>query len=108
MSNSRDGDRGRVTAAYVRVSSDKQDTARQERRIQAAGIPIALWFRDAEGKNPRDLPHKRPEFQCLLRAVEAGLLDKIIVDRQDRFGVADAFQWGKFHQHRAGARHGPG
>ncbi len=87
---------GRATAAYIRVSSDKQETARQERRIKASGFTIAFWFRDAEGKNPRDQPDKRPDFQRLLKAVQAGLLDKIVVDRQDRFGVADAYQWGKF------------
>lgn len=85
-----------ATAAYVRVSSDKQDTARQEKRIKATGLPIAFWFRDAIGKNPRDLPHKRPEFQRMLKAVEAGLIDKIVVDRQDRFGARDAHQLGAF------------
>ncbi len=87
---------GRATAAYVRVSSDKQDTARQVKRIEATGLPIAFWFRDDTGKNPRDLPQKREAFQGMLKAVQAGLLGKIIVDRQDRFGVADAYQWGKF------------
>ncbi len=88
-------DNGKSTAAYVRVSSDKQDTARQVKRIEATGLPIAFWFRDEAGKNPRDLPHKREAFQGMLKAVQAGLLGKIIVDRQDRFGVADAYQWGK-------------
>ena len=85
---------GKATAAYVRVSSDKQDTARQETRIRATGLPISRWFRDNIGRNPRDLPHKRPAFQEMLQAVEGGLLGKIVVDRQDRFGVANAFQWG--------------
>ena len=86
----------RATAAYVRVSRDSQETARQEKRISATGIPIAFWFRDAVGKNPRDLPHKRAEFQRMLKAVEAGLIDKIIVDKQDRFGARDAHQLGAF------------
>jgi len=87
---------GKAVAGYVRVSSDKQDTARQEKRIQATGEPISLWFRDADGRNPRDLPEKREAFQQMLRAVEAGLVGKVVVDRQDRFGVKDAHQWGKF------------
>jgi len=87
---------GRATAAYVRVSSDKQDTARQVNRIEATGLPITFWFRDETGKNPRDLAHKRPAFQDMLKAVQAGLISRIIVDRQDRFGVKDAYQWGKF------------
>ncbi len=96
---------GRATAAYVRVSSDKQDTARQVKRIEATGLPITFWFRDETGKNPRDLAHKRPAFQEMLKSVQAGLISRIIVDRQDRFGVADAYQWGKFisllREHRA-------
>ncbi len=80
---------GKATAAYLRVSGDKQDTARQERRVEATGLPIAFWFRDNVGKNPRDQAHKRIAFQEMLRAVEADLIGKIVVDRQDRFGVAD-------------------
>ena len=87
---------GKATAAYLRVSGDKQDTARQERRVEATGLPIAFWFRDNVGKNPRDQAHKRIAFQEMLRAVEADLIGKIVVDRQDRFGVADAYEWGKF------------
>ena len=79
-----------AVAAYIRVSSDKQDTERQEKAIKASGRKIDHWFRDAEGRNPRDLPHKRKEFQRLMKAVEAGLIDTIVVDRQDRFGAADA------------------
>jgi DNA invertase Pin-like site-specific DNA recombinase len=87
---------GRFTAAYVRVSSDKQDTARQEASINASGLAVRHWFRDLEGKNPRDLPNKRAAFQEMLRAVEAGMVETIVVDRQDRFGVKDAYQWGRF------------
>lgn len=87
---------GRANAAYVRVSSDKQDTARQVKRIEARGLPIGFWFRDETGKNPRDLAHKREAFQAMMKAVQAGLIGRIIVDRQDRFGVKDAYQWGQF------------
>ena len=94
---------GRSTAAYVRVSSDKQDTARQEKRIFATGLPIAFWFRDSIGKNPRDLPEKREAFQAMLKAVEAGLVDRIVVDRQDRFGVARCLPMGQVHHLASGA-----
>ena len=40
-------------AAYVRISSDKQDTQRQEERIKATGQTIDYWFRDNIGKNPQ-------------------------------------------------------
>ena len=76
---------GKATSAYLRISGEKQDTARQERRITATGLPISLWFRDELGKNPRDQAHKRKAFQEMLRAVEAGLIGTIVVDRQDRF-----------------------
>jgi DNA invertase Pin-like site-specific DNA recombinase len=87
------------TAAYVRISSDKQDVSSQRLSIERwakRNQPIALWFEDAEGKNPRDLPHKRAGFQRLLKAVEAGIVDCIVVDSQDRFGTRDAHQWGAF------------
>ncbi len=83
-----------MIAAYVRVSSDKQDTDRQEQSI-GASWKIDRWFRDRDGKNPRDMPHKRVAFQQLLEAVRAGMIEKIVVDRQDRFGVKDAYQWGQ-------------
>jgi site-specific DNA recombinase len=87
-------------AAYIRVSSDKQDVARQRESIehwsQTTNTPIDQWFEDSEGKNPRDQAHKRQGFQKLFRAVEAGLVSSIIVDRQDRFGARDAHQWGAF------------
>jgi hypothetical protein len=70
----------RATAAHIRVSSDKQDTERQEKRIRATRLPITYWFLDAVGKNPRDLPHKRPEFQRIYedispRQISTGLAD---------------------------------
>ena len=70
-----------IFAAYIRVSSDKQDVQRQTSAIQASGFPIAEWFRDDEGKNPRDQAERRPAFQAMLKAVEAGLVNVIVVDR---------------------------
>lgn len=87
------------TAAYIRVSSDKQDVTRQRESIgrwAERNEPITLWFEDSEGRNPRDMAHKRAGFQRLLKAVEAGLVSRIIVDSQDRFGTRDAHQWGAF------------
>lgn len=83
-----------TTAAYLRISSDKQDTQRQ--RESLAKFEPALWFEDSEGKNPRDQAAKRKGFQALFKAVESGLVQRIVVDRQDRFGVKDAYEFGKF------------
>lgn len=67
---------GQNIAAYIRVSSDKQDTQRQRDSISSfadrQGFSIAQWFEDAEGRNPRDQAHKRRAFQSLLKAVQAG------------------------------------
>lgn len=87
------------TAGYLRISSDKQDVTRQRQSIEqwaARNQPIDLWFEDSEGRNSRDMAHKRKGFQALFRAVEAGLVTTIVVDSQDRFGTRDAYQWGAF------------
>lgn len=88
------------TAGYLRISSDKQDVKRQresiERWSETTGCEIAFWFEDSVGRNSRDMAHKRKGFQSLFRAVEAGLVDCIVVDSQDRFGTSGAHQWGEF------------
>jgi DNA invertase Pin-like site-specific DNA recombinase len=89
-----------MNATYLRVSSDKQDVARQRQSIKhwadTHGYQISHWFEDSEGRNPRDLAARRPQFQKLLRAVESGMVKRIIVDSQDRFGTRDAYEFGKF------------
>ena len=89
-----------MIAAYLRVSSDKQDVERQRKSIEVwserQGFAIAHWFEDSEGRNPRDKAAKRPEFQRLLSSVDSGLVSKIVVDSQDRFGTKDAYELGKF------------
>ncbi len=89
-----------TTVAYIRVSSDQQDTTRQKRGVSACaerlGLAIDIWYEDSEGKNSRHTPEKRKAFQRLLRDVVAGRVKTIIVDQQDRFGTSDAFQWGEF------------
>ncbi len=90
-------------AAYIRVSSDKQDTTRQRESVEAAaqqlGFTIDHWFQDSEGKNSRDLPHKRVAFKRMMAAVERRELKLVIVDSQDRFGTRDAAQFGSFITH---------
>lgn len=89
-----------ITAAYLRVSSDNQDVARQRAAIEdwaeRQDLEIAHWFEDSEGRNPRDQASKRVGFQNLLESVRAGMLNKIIVESQDRFGTRDAYQLGEF------------
>lgn len=87
-------------AAYLRVSSDEQDTTRQKQSIKhwAAhnGLTIKHWFIDEHGRNPRDKADKRLNFQRLLTLIRTGTIDAVIVDSQDRFGVKDAYEFGKY------------
>jgi DNA invertase Pin-like site-specific DNA recombinase len=81
-------------AAYIRVSSDQQDTQRQYDALQAfvkrhgVTIPKQHWFED-EGW-ARDAADTRPEFQRLLKLAESGQVRWIVVSERDRFGTADA------------------
>lgn len=91
---------GKIIAAYVRVSSDQQDTTRQRQSIEGwakrNGVAIAQWFIDDKGKNPRDKADKRLDFQRLLRLIRADAIDAVVVDSQDRFGTKDAAQFWAF------------
>ncbi len=84
------------TAAYLRVSTDEQDHARQRRAVRECmkdnGLSAAddLWFSDKES---RDLDYKRPDFQRMMRLVEKGSIRTIVVEKFDRFGVQDVDEW---------------
>jgi DNA invertase Pin-like site-specific DNA recombinase len=77
---------------YLRVSGNKQDVERQIAARQAFekrhGVRIAPSFL-YEDDMPRDLSEKRPDFQRMKKAVEAGQLQWIFLDHIDRFGYAD-------------------
>jgi len=81
-------------AAYIRVSDEEQDTARQHTAIQSflqrhnVSIPKHYWFED-EGW-ARDTANRRPEFQKLIKMAEAGVIKWIVVSERDRFGTVDA------------------
>jgi DNA invertase Pin-like site-specific DNA recombinase len=91
---------GKVIASYVRISSDLQDATRQEQGIaewaRQQGVEIQYRFKDAIGKNPRDKAEKRVEFQRLLRFVEGGAVQVVVVDSQDRFGTKDNAEFWSF------------
>ena len=94
------GNRG---AAYIRVShGEKQDPERQRESIRAwtakRGLAVSAWHEDVKGRNPRDKAEGRREFQRLIQDVQAGRVDWIVVDSQDRFGVRDQFEYG-FYAH---------
>jgi DNA invertase Pin-like site-specific DNA recombinase len=83
-------------AAYIRVSDDEQDTKRQHEAIRnfleryGVTVPQSHHFED-EGW-ARDTADRRPDFQRLMRLVEAGKIKWIVVDQLDRFGMKTAKQ----------------
>lgn len=87
-------------ASYIRVSTDQQDTQRQYAGIRGFekrfGVSIAeqFWFKD-EGWS-RDTADRRPDFQHLIKAAEAGVIQWIVVDKLDRFGAKSTKQLFKY------------
>jgi DNA invertase Pin-like site-specific DNA recombinase len=81
------------TCADLRCSSDAQDTLRQREAIEHSKMRIDHWLEDHQS---RDKASKRPDFQRLLKAVQAGQVHTIVVASLDRFGVKDAYEMGKF------------
>jgi DNA invertase Pin-like site-specific DNA recombinase len=75
-----------TTAAYIRVSSKRQDTASQEpdikRHLAAHGLEGAKVYRDKFTGRTME----RPGFQKLLAAIRAGQVKNVIVWRLDRLG----------------------
>lgn len=83
-------------AAYIRVSTDLQETERQYSAIRtfekrySVSIPKHHWFKD-EGW-ARDKADTRPAFQQLLKLADVGAVKWIVVDALDRFGTKSAKQ----------------
>lgn len=86
--------------AYVRVSKDTSDAERQRVAIVDAarnlGDDIDIWLEDVDGRNPRDLAHKRQNFQRMLRLVESGTVSRVYIESQERFGFRDDIEFKYF------------
>ena len=82
----------------MRVSDEIQDTARQHTSIREwasrHGLAITKTYDDEGGR--RHKAESRPGFQALLKAVESGSVDWIVVDHQDRLGFKGPFEWYHF------------
>jgi DNA invertase Pin-like site-specific DNA recombinase len=95
MTGRPNGERG---GAYVRVSDDSQDAARQRSQIETwlstHGLPSIQWYVDEGGS--RHKAERRPEFLRLMADVEEGKLDWVVVDSQDRFGTKHAYEHGHY------------
>src|SRR5207244_848192 len=83
-------------AAYIRVSTDQQDTMRQYDNVRGFenrhGVTIGkdYWLED-EGW-ARDTADRRPNFQRLMKLADAGRVQWIVVDQLDRFGTKNSKQ----------------
>ncbi len=92
--HSRCGPQAKWTAAYIRVSTDSGDTARQHTAVRQWSernhVPIDKTYED-HGR--RHEPEKRPEFQALIKDIEAKKIGRVVIDAQDRLGFASVFQW---------------
>jgi DNA invertase Pin-like site-specific DNA recombinase len=79
-------------ASYLRVSGDRQEVERQLASRLAFesrhGVKISTQHQ-YEDHMPRDLAAQRPDFQRMLAAVRAGLLQWIYIDHIDRLGFKD-------------------
>jgi site-specific DNA recombinase len=93
-------------AIYIRVSSEEQvegfSLDAQERAIetycQEHGYQVVARYRD-EGKSARtDDLAKRPAFQRMLEAAEAGRFDLVIVHKNDRFARNRRVAFDAFHR----------
>ncbi|MCO6459283.1 MAG: recombinase family protein [Pirellulaceae bacterium] len=95
--------------AYVRVShgdtegkdfrSNQNPEAQRTMILKWAErhrVTITRWYMDVEGRNPRDMAHKRKEFQQLIEDVQNNLWDWVVVDSQDRIDPADRDELGYY------------
>ena len=91
----KDPETGKIirVACYIRVSSQEQklhgislDAQKDKLKEYAEkhGLKIVGWYMD-EGVSGRKLIKRRPELQRMIRDAEAGLFDRIIFIKLDRF-----------------------
>jgi DNA invertase Pin-like site-specific DNA recombinase len=80
----------RRTVAYIRVSTDAQETDRQVSAVNAwsrqHSIPIDEFIEDTGRRH--EAKHRKG-FQDLLRRCHAGEIGLVVIEQQDRLGYAD-------------------
>jgi len=87
-------------AAYVRMSSDKQDTSPDQQRdhietlAKRNNFEIVRWYEDL-GISGDDI-HRRAEFKRMIADASAGAFQKILCWSQDRFGRFDSIEAGEW------------
>src|SRR5262245_43181403 len=84
-------------SAYIRISSDKQETERQYASIQAwaekRGVSITQHYEDT---GSRDKSENRRAIKQLLRHVAEGHIPWVVVADVDRLGVKDQYELFRF------------
>lgn len=80
--------------AYVRVSTDKQDTERQHASLGLWADRHRVRPRTLEDVGRRHQAASRPQFQAMMKLVAERQVDWIVLDAIDRLGFADPLEWG--------------
>lgn len=85
-------------ALYVRVSNDTQDAGRQyaaaKEWCKLHGVNTITQYEDIGGS--RDMADRRQGFTQLMADAEAGIIDWILVDAQDRFGTKNQWEFASY------------
>lgn len=87
-------------AAYVRMSSDKQDGSPDQQRehvlrlAERNNYDIVHWYEDL-AVSGNDI-HRRVEFRRMIADATTGLFEKILCWSQDRFGRFDSIEAGEW------------
>ena len=85
-------------AAYVRMSTDRQEDSPKQQRAEIKKLAerencnIVTWYEDHGITG--DSIDQRPEFQRMLRDAGKGAFSVILCDNQDRFGRFDSIEAG--------------
>src|SRR5262249_49489230 len=61
--------------------------------LTANNLSVKVWYEDS---GSRDIAFRRVEFLRMMKAVEAGQWDWIVVSHRDRFGTVDHLEFGKY------------
>ncbi len=89
-----------AVAAYVRMSSDKQDTSPDQQRehilklANRSNLEIVRWYEDL-GVSGDDI-YRRTEFKRMIADAATGSFQKVLCWSQDRFGRFDSIEAGEW------------
>ena len=82
--------------AYVRVSTDRQDTERQHQSLKLWAERHRVTPTTLQDVGRRHQAASRGDFQKLIKLVTGRQIDWIVLDAIDRLGFADPLEWGYY------------